>query len=251
MDLWETLSAAQVEFSDCGSFCFLTIPYDGILILKSNLLKESVAKVQTPAVWGNNTSYNQRFFGVGWNEKLTMVTLYQAHDAVGRYGLRDTANEFYPSDYSISVAITAIPAHLASGRIYLLAGKSGDDLARMLFLPKKGPPEIKDLRVTLNQILDELATRSAERQSAYSKSIGSTTEEDTSDIGSEEALVYTDEDLLRANEEESSDTRSEVAAMSADDVIPGFSDSDESSDTRSQEAAMSADDHIPGFSDSN
>ena len=161
-DYAECLSTATVQFSGCGSFCFLNYLYGGVLILKSNLLKESVAKMQIPAIWGKDTTYNQRFFEVGCREDLTMVKLYQALDHVRRSGLRDSARRGYLLEYRISVTITAIPAHLASGAVYLLVGKTGDDLTRMLFLPENGPPEIKDLRVTLNQMLNELAKRSRE-----------------------------------------------------------------------------------------
>lgn len=143
-----------------------------------------------------------------------MVNLYQGRS---RYGNR--------MEFMSFVAITAIPAHLASGSFFLLVGKSGDDLTRMLFLPKKGPPEIKDLRVTLNQILDELAIRSAELEIKLALK-GYPTEEDASDISSEGVPVSVDEDGLGINEEESSDTRSEVAAMTADGDRPGGSDSD-------------------------
>ena len=138
-----------------------------------------------------------------------MVKLYQTHAQVESIGFRDVFGRYYKTEATVEVAITAIPAHLASGQVYLLVGKGGDDLTRMLFLPKKGPPEIKYLHVTLNQILAELATRSLE----------------------------------------SDDKRSEETAMSAHDDIIGVSDSQESSDTRSQEAAISADGDRPGVSD--
>ncbi|KAK0506980.1 hypothetical protein JMJ35_010680 [Cladonia borealis] len=237
---WEYLSAAEVQFSDCGSFCFLTYEPGRILILKSNALKENAAKMQTPAVWGGSTSYNQGFFRVDWREESTMVILYQALDQVDRFGFRHSANKFHPSGNTIEVAITAIPAHLAPGVVYLLVGKSGDDLTRMLLLPKKGPPEIKDLRVTLNQILDELATRP----------LPATTEEYASDTGSEIVPVSADEEGLGINEEESNHKVSQKAAMSADDDRLGFSHSEESRDTRSEVAGMSADDERPGVSDS-
>ena len=116
------------------------------MILESNLLKENAAKMQTPAVWGDVTSYDRNFFQVGWGEQSRMVEVHQLLDNI--------------------VAITAVPAHLASGAVYLLAGKSEDDLTRVLFLPKKGPPKIKCLRVTLNQILDELWIKSFEEEGA-------------------------------------------------------------------------------------
>lgn len=194
------------------------------MILKSNLLKENAAKMQAPTVWRGMISYNQRFFQVDVPGDSTMVNIYQALYDIDRSGLRDLARiDFWGTS---SVIITPIPAHLASGAVCLLVGKSGDDLTRMLFLPIKGPPEIKDLRVTLNQILDELAIRSAKRRRACLELKGYPTAEDASDIVSEEASVSTEEDGLGINEEESSDTRSQEAAMSADGDRPAVSDSD-------------------------
>ena len=96
-----------------------------------------------------------------------MVSLYQVLNHGDGSGRRDSAYKDSPPWDAIEVAITAIPAHLAAGAVYLLVGKRGDDLTRMLFLPKKGPPEIKYLRVTLNQMLDELATRPAKGLDAF------------------------------------------------------------------------------------
>ena len=217
---WVRLLLTRVRFSTCGSFCFLA-HLDEFLVLKSSLLEEKTAKTQTPAVWEYHTSYNQRAYGVEWRGNSTTVRLYQALDYVDRSRLRDSM------EYPISVSITVLPAYLASGEIYLLVGKSGDDLTRMLVLPRKGRPEIKNLRVTLNQILDELARRP----------LPAITEKDASDTGSAEA----DEDELRLSEKESSDTRSEVAEISADDDKPGVLDSEKSSDTSSEVASMSAD----------
>ena len=152
------------------------------------------------------------------------MKIYQALNHVDSSGLRDSAIIIRPPEFTVSVAITSIPAHLTSGAFYLLVGKSGDDLTRMLFLPKRGPPEIKYLRVTLNQILDELAIRSAKALQAYLERVEYRTEEDGSDTGSEEASISADEDELRLNEEESSDTRSQEAAMRADDKRQGVSD---------------------------
>ena len=213
---WDHLSAAKVQFSDCGSFCFLTDFYGRIVTLKSNLLKENAAKLQIPALWGDETSYNRSFFHVDWREESTTVKLYQALDQGDSTRFPRSAQRRPRLEHTISVAITAIPAHLASGAVYLLVGKSADDLTRMLFLPEKGSPEIKYLRVTLNQILDELATRSAELQASLEPS-GYTTEEDASDIGSEEDSVSADEDGLDSQLEESSDTRSQEATMSAEE----------------------------------
>lgn len=89
-----------------------------------------------------------------------MVYMLQAYDYIDASGFRDSAM-YYDRSGMISVTITAVPVHLAFAAVYLLVGKNGDDPTRMLFLPQKGPPEIKYLRVTLNQILNMLATRSA------------------------------------------------------------------------------------------
>lgn len=200
---WRYLLVTIVRFSTCGSFCFLNHINHEFLVLKSNFLEEKTAKTQTPAVWGYHTSYNQRVYQVHWRGDSTMVRLYQGLDHVNRSGLRESILMEYPPAFSLSVAITALPAYLASGEFYLLVGKSGDDLTRMLALPRKGRPEIKNLRVTLNQILDELARRL----------LLAITEKDASDTGFAEA----DKDELGLNEEESSNTRAEVAKMSADE----------------------------------
>ncbi|KAF6222440.1 hypothetical protein HO133_001526 [Letharia lupina] len=69
--------------------------------------------------------------------------------------------------HTIAVAITAFPIHVALATVHLQAGETGDDLVRILFLPyllPKGPPVIKNHRVTLNQILTKLekAARAAD-----------------------------------------------------------------------------------------
>ena len=94
-------------------------------------------------------------------------------------------------------------------------------------LPKKGSPEVKYLRVILNQILDELARRR----------LLVVTEKDAGDIPSSEA----DEDELGPSKEESSDTRSEVAEISAEDDRLVVLDSKRSSDTSSKVVSMSID----------
>ena len=197
--------------------------------------------MQIPAVWGDNISYNQRFFHVGSLGISTGVKLYQARDLVDTdTGFRDSFYNFYHLRQTIRVTITVIPAHLICGAVYLLVGKSGDDLTRVLFLPEKGPPEIKYLRVTLNQILAELATRP----------LPATTEDDDCYFVIEGASLSTDEDESKISFAESSDTRSEVAAMTADEDRLEISDSEENSETRSEVPAMSADDDRPGVSDS-
>ena len=150
-------SLHSARYSDCGSFCFLDCwELLGILILNSVFLEKKHAKKQIPAVWGHMTCYNSRFYKVGWHDEPTMVNLYQAIDLPHKNGLRDPIDFRRGPKLTIEVQITAFPTHLASAEVYLLVGKDGDDRARMLFLPRKGPPEIKHLRVTLNQILHKL-----------------------------------------------------------------------------------------------
>ena len=155
-ECWETTRFAKAHFSDCGSFCFLRYNCADVLILTSVLLGKQGAKMRTPAVWGRGTSYNGRFYDVGWRHEPTMVNLYQAIDRPRRSGFRDSSNLWLLPRETIGVAITAFPTHLASATVHLLAGTNADDLVRVLFLPYEGPPEIKYLRVTLNQILAKM-----------------------------------------------------------------------------------------------
>ena len=215
---WSLLATARGSFSDCGSFFSLTYPYGEMMILKNSLLTEYTARMQTPIVWRGKIYYNQRFFQVCLPEKATMVNIYQSINYIDSSGLRGLARIDARSDFANPVALTAVPAHLASAAVCLLVGKSRDDLTRMLFLPEKGPLEIKDLRVTLNQILDELATRSAELEKGYP------TEEDASDISFERVTVSADERGLGVNEEESNYKVSQEAATSANDDRPEISD---------------------------
>lgn len=132
-----------------------------------------------------------------------MVKMYQAIDRP-RNGFRDALNYHYVAEYTIATAITVFPSHLASAKTYLLAGKDGIDLARVLFLPETGPPEIKDLCVALNQILARLeeAARSVKVPSMFYGG---------SEVGSDE----------ESSDEESSDVESERAAMSAEEDESG------------------------------
>ena len=128
------------------------------MMLSSIFLERMQAKMQKPAVWSSETSYHGRFYDVGWRDDRTMVRLYQAIDRPHRSGLRDSVHSRhrYHTEYTIMVNLTALPAHLASAKVHLLAGKKEDDHVRILFLPEKGPPEIRDLHVTMNQILAKL-----------------------------------------------------------------------------------------------
>ena len=115
--------------------------------LHSNFLEKMRAKIRIPAAWGPCTSYNGRFYFLDSSDGL--VTVSVGHKARGLNIILSTVN------------ITVFPAHLASAIIYLLPGKDGDDFVRVLFLPDiasggQGAPEVKSLRVTLNQILAEL-----------------------------------------------------------------------------------------------
>ena len=89
---------------------------------------------------------------------------------------------------SNAVNITVIPNHLASASMLLLSGKDGDDFVRILFLPdtdqeNPGPPEVKYLRVTLNQILAKLEEPGTvvTRTMFMRDSNGDTSEEECSD----------------------------------------------------------------------
>lgn len=52
-----------------------------------------------------------------------------------------------------SMALTTFPLRLAGAKNFLLAGMDENDAVRFLWCPQKGSPEIKQLRVTLKQIL--------------------------------------------------------------------------------------------------
>ena len=195
-------------------------------MLNSNFLKEKATKMRTPAVWGEEISYNGRFFIVGWCGEPTVVNMYQVFVCPGRNGFWQSIGS---AEVTISVAITAIPTHLATATNYLLPGETGDDLARILFLPAKGPPEIKYLRVTLNQLLEKLAARSAEKLGGMWDRSEWPPQYWSSDMESEEAAVSADEDAqgyLDYGLEESSDRESEEAISSADEDGSGDLDSD-------------------------
>ena len=145
----------RAKYSNCGSFCFLRTGDGETLDLHSNFLEKMQASIRLPAVW-EHTLYNGRSYSVARRNGPAMVKMYLDGKVPG--GIRrDTAREIIPSE----VNITAFPNHLASATIYLLSSKDGDDFVRILFLPdtrreNSGPPEIKFLRVTLNQILAKL-----------------------------------------------------------------------------------------------
>lgn len=214
----------QAQFSDCGSFCFLLYAYPvfGVLMLHSTLLEYRQAERRKPTVWGHRTSYNGHLYEVGWRQKPSMVTLYRAYDLPDANGLLDSFN---PSTTD-SVAITAFPIHLANSKIHLLAGENGDDLVRVLFLPRKGPPEVKYLRVTLNQILAKLE-ESAIAGNAYRKRVRRSHRKERQ-AKSEEAAVSASEDRL-GTEGSDADESSNVDSEEATNSVGG--DDSESRDT--------------------
>lgn len=171
------------------------------------------AKPLKPATWGSETSYKGRLYEVGWRDDATMVNMYKAYNRPSlRHGLRAPLKVRSPQEKTIAIAITAFPSHLASATTYLLAGEDGNHLARMLFLPRTGPPEIKYLRVTLNQILAKLdeAARSVDVPETNSLI------RDSSDEESEQAAISADEDE-EGSEEKTSDVKSEWAAVSVNE----------------------------------
>lgn len=128
--------------------------------------------------------------------------------------------------HTIAVAITAFPIHVALATIHLQAGGTGDDLVRILFLPyllQKGPPVIKKLRVTLNQILTKLekAARAADAgtDELFHERSGETSEAESSGMDSEGAAVFADEDERGrfSNVEGRGGTELEEAAIAADE----------------------------------
>ena len=140
---------ARAEYSDCGSFCFLGMGDGKTLDLHSNFLEKMRASIRLPAVW-RDTLYNGRLYTVGRCNGPAMVKMYLDRKI-------PNAREIIPSE----VNITVFPNHLASADMVLLSSEDGDDFVRILFLPdtdreNSGPPEIKFLRVTLNQILAKL-----------------------------------------------------------------------------------------------
>ncbi len=211
-----SFACPEALFSDCGSFCFLRYVSPKVAILSSVLLEKRQAKMQMPAVWDWETSCNGRLYEVNRLSRATMLQLRQAIDLPHRNGLRDSLDINREPEHTIEVNFTAIPSHLASARFFLLVGENGKDLIRILFLPEKGPPEIKYLHVTLNQILEKLAARSAEVLRGGLNGY----EEWSSDMESEDAGVSADEDEQGNSSsglEESSDRESKEVAFSADE----------------------------------
>ena len=216
---------AKARFSDCGSFCFLDLDLDLIhssivLMLSSIFLEIRQAKVQIPAVWGFDTSYNGRFYNVGWRGDPQWVKVYQTIRHPCRIGYCDFGYSRYYQKPEIVVDITALPAHLAFAKVHLLAGKKEDDHVRMLLLPNEGPPEIKYLHVTLSEVFAALdkPARAVElyRKEYYQWDYHGIPEEESSILDSEEAVISVEEggDIT---EEESSISGSEDAVISVEE----------------------------------
>ncbi|KAM0805151.1 hypothetical protein BDR22DRAFT_833700 [Usnea florida] len=154
----KSIKHIRARYSDCGSFCFSDYP--DVLIINSNFLEKMRAKKRIPTVWGEVTSYNGRFYFLHSSKGLVTMSVHQENVMDPNKGKFDTLKGREHRIYC-TVNITVFPAHLASARMYLLPGKDGDDFVRVLFLPDtasggRGAPEVKSLRVTLNQILAKL-----------------------------------------------------------------------------------------------
>lgn len=182
-------------------------------MLDSICLGKRQAKLQIPAVWDHETSYNGRFYRVEMSGESTTVDLYQALERTHRDGLRDWPK--FMRNSKLAVKITAFPSHLTSARVCLLAGKSGDDLVRVLFLPQlgKGPPKIKHLRVTLNQILakmEEVVRAVESNLREHWPGFFDPSDEESSVSESEESRkVESEEVAMSADEDEGGDHESE------------------------------------------
>ena len=196
--------SVEARFSDCGSSCFLDGVYDGNEILSSVFLEKRQAKMQIPALWDEGTSYNGRFYRLKYGIAPQTLALYQAIDHPRKNGLRDGPEVDREPECRIAVNVTVFPSHLMFEKKYLLAGENGDDLVRIVFLPDKGPPEIKHLRVTLNQILAELEEIARDVEPNIKKLF-------------QREYGDSEEDFEEDSEEESSGLGSGRAAMSADE----------------------------------
>ena len=108
-----------------------------------------------------------------------MLKLYQATYRPSR-SLAEQTN---------ALKLTALSRRLASGQFHLLAGRNDNPLIRVLCLPRNGPPAIKCLRVTLNQILAKL-----KEAASLSREFGELSEEESSVSDLVEAVMSADED---------------------------------------------------------
>ena len=169
--------------------------------MNSILVGQKRAKMQMPAVWRGETSYNRRFYEVGCHDKrIPIVTLYQAIERPHVNGLRDLAYVRRDSQHTIAVQITVFPSHLAGSDVHLLVGRNEDDFVRILFLPdigrSEGPPEIKPLRVTMKQILAKME----EAAKAVEPRIDRLFHEGSADASEEEIVVSAEEDKQESHE---------------------------------------------------
>lgn len=181
-------------------------------MLSSIFLERRQAKVQTPAVWGFGTSYNGRFYNVGWRKDPKKVELHQTIRLPCRICYSDFGYNRHYQKHEIVVDITALPTHLAFAKAHLLAGKKEDDHVRMLLLPQNGPPEIKYLHVTLSEVF--AALDKAARAVELKLNIEEYNRQHYYDIPEEEITVEEGGDIT---EEESNITESEDAAISVEE----------------------------------
>ena len=171
-------------------------------MMNSLLMEQRQAKMQMPAVWSFETSYNRRIYEVGCRDmNVPMVTLYQAIERTHPDGSRDSSNVGRVPQHTIAVQITPFPSHLTSARVHLLVGKNEDDFVRILFLPsgleREGRAEIKHLRVTMKQILAKLdeAARAMEPRidRLFEEEFAVASKEKSSEVESEEVAMSADE----------------------------------------------------------
>ena len=125
-------------------------------MLNSSRLRKREVQIQVPTVWAEETSYKRQFYNLELDQKPTTINLYQAIDPTKPIGLLYQLGAYGDLQPMIGVSLTAIPSRLISADVYLLMGKNEDDFVRVLFLPEKGPPEMKHLRVTMKQIFHKL-----------------------------------------------------------------------------------------------
>ena len=186
------------HFSDCGSFCFLTLGGLEIAILSSVLLEERQAKPQVPAVWGERTSHNGQLYRLTGDGDGTMIQLRQAIDLLHRNGLRDDVDVERAPEHKISVTITPTLRHLYPAQEYLLASENSRDTARILCLPYEGPPHIKHLCVAMDQILakmDEAAREAAPRiEELFKREFDETLKDESNVREAEEGSVPVNDD---------------------------------------------------------
>ena len=150
---YRTQDYTHALFSHCGSFCYLTSNILGGQYLSSVFLSKRQVGIQIPAVWGFLISYNGRFYHLS---NLGEAAMIQLQRSITRPQNPEILSIRRKPEYSVVANITVIPAHLIPARVCLLVGESGNDFVRILFVLKEGPPQIKHLRVTMNQILAEL-----------------------------------------------------------------------------------------------